>query len=60
MSRWLFDYCRACAENDEGAERHDPGVGCPSDGPADGCEAVWIDTQEPSPSTPHGERDAER
>lgn len=38
---WRFSHCHACAENDDGADPHDPGVGCPADGPSDGCEAVW-------------------
>jgi len=39
--RWVFDHCTACAENDEGSGPWDAGVGCPSEGPSDGCEAVW-------------------
>jgi hypothetical protein len=47
VARWSFSHCAACAENDEGTKGHDPGVGCPSEGPgADGCEAVWTPVYE--------------
>lgn len=52
--RWLWSHCHACAVYDETGETptrgHEPGFGCPSEGPgADGCEAVWIDlAAEPS------------
>lgn len=39
--RWVFDYCSDCAANDEGTGPWDAGVGCPSDGPSDGCAAIW-------------------
>ncbi len=46
--RWIFSHCEACAvldrEGRTGVHGHDPGVGCPSDGPgAEDCEAVWIE-----------------
>lgn len=47
MPRLMFSHCPACALNDEGTGPDDPGVGCPSDGPADGCEAVWIEVPRP-------------
>lgn len=48
LHRLIFSHCPACAENDDGADAWDPGVGCSADGPTDGCEAVWIMSDAPA------------
>lgn len=44
----VFSHCHACAENDQGEEGHDPGVGCHANGPSDGCEGVWVKASAPA------------
>lgn len=41
----IFSHCHACAKNEDGQDDWDAGVGCSSTGPTEGCEAVWITSQ---------------
>lgn len=55
MTKLVFSHCPACAENDEGADDYDAGVGCSAYGPTDGCEAVWVEERASAdPITPLG------